>query len=67
MEEQRRIFKYMIGERLFSFECDAVSNIWEAKDALCHFIANIIDIERKVIEEMAKKESTEVPVESVKE
>jgi hypothetical protein len=67
MEEYRRVFKYSIGDRSFTFECDPQSKIMEAKSALCFFISNIVDIENRIVEDMAKKESVEAPIEVAKE
>jgi hypothetical protein len=39
----------------------------EAKSALCFFISNIVDIENRIVEDMAKKESVEAPIEVAKE
>ena len=67
MEETRRVFKYVIGERTFSFDCDPHSKIWEAKDALCHFIGDIIDLEKVALEQMAQKQIAESMAQSASE
>jgi hypothetical protein len=54
-----KTFKHQIGERSYYFTCDSNSPIVEIKDALCHFIATVVNFENSVVAEMKAKQLAE--------
>lgn len=51
-----KTFSYQIGERAYHLTCDSNSPVTELKDALCHFITNIVNYEKAALAEIQAKQ-----------
>lgn len=57
---ERKTFEHKVAERAYQFICDNDSPLSEIKDALCHFVAYMVNFEQSVISEMKNKQDQQV-------